>query len=183
MRYYVTSSKRYHAIALPILAGFGWIVYLEHTQMPLLVTVSVACLIGLGFLGIIHGLCSSSPVISVDESGILYYPRFFPPIEWSDVVEAQLLPARMETPDGSIGLRAENKRIVLLTIRDEAAKHTSRMSRWVHFGVSGLRTRLHPKTPELLRLQIDLFSLTGDARELCDCITWHLNNTKPRSRQ
>lgn len=188
MHYYVTSSKRYHAIALPILAGFAWVVYLVHSQMPIFVGVVSACLIGLGFLGVIYGLCSSSIIVSVDEFGIAYYPRLYPRFEWSDVVEAQLLPARMEMSDGSISLRTENKRIVMVTVRNADAKYTSRMSRFARMGVSGmdgasgLRPLIRPEAPELLRFPIDLYALTGDAHELCDCITWHLTNTKPKMR-
>ena len=166
----VYPSKSYALMMLAILLGFGALTGLFRPVMPGFVQVFFAILVGTGIMGVLYSLLSRKLVLSVDETGIVYFPRWYPKFEWQDVVGVERMSRVEQETDGSIGsCVSDSWRPIRVVVRGRE-KYLQRIPKIMQFGL------LSCEEPDCLNVMIEFAGLDTGSAKVFECIRTYLGD-------
>ena len=152
-------SRRYNIAFLATLLVLLSAVIFARNILPVVFLCFAGGFLFLGSVASILALVSQRDAIAVTDDGIVYRPRFFPLLEFKDIVQVTLVPRVQRLPDGRWhDAVREEWRPVILRLRD-FTKYSARLPALLRSGVRD------PDNPELARIEISFQGLAGDARE------------------
>jgi hypothetical protein len=174
MRCDVYRSRQQTLILLVVVLAFGTLLFSIRQRLPVIAQAGLGLVICLSVVGQIHGLLSNKPAFSVDESGIHYNPKWFPAIDWRDVVSAERLPAVEVLSEGETLRRDDSTRPIRLTVRNRD-HYLVRVPKLLHSQM------FLGAAPDCLHISIDFTGLNGESEKVYDCIQHYLHSPRAKS--
>lgn len=166
----VYSSKTYSAVmlagVLAMAAGFTWF-FQRAEHLPFFIVATFALFLGLGATALIYSLVSGKPVVRVDETGILYHPRWLPLIEWPDIIAVERKPLTERTSDGTHTYLKDGWRPIWIIVRNPE-KYLQRVPSLLRGGFYA------PDHPGCARIEIAFMGMKPGSGVVHDYIRQHL---------
>jgi hypothetical protein len=170
MRCSVYSSKPFSLVMIPVLLGMIALVVryiLPDSHVPLVFRILFLALVGLGLVAQVAGLISPRPVIQIDETGIRYYSRWFPLIDWRDVIRAERVPLVQHIGSKTHTFIREGWRPINVFVRG-VEKYLTRIP-------TGMRKPLLVSNEfDCVRFELSFTGLSPLSEEVYDCIQHYL---------
>jgi hypothetical protein len=155
---------------VPVLLGMVALVVhyiLPVSHVPLVFRIIFLSLVGLASLAQVASLISPKPVIQIDETGIRYYPRWFPLIEWRDVIRAERLPLVQHIGNKTHTFIRDGLRPVNVFVRG-VEKYLPRIP------ASMRKSLLVSNEMDCVRFELSFTSLSPLSEEVYECIQHYL---------